>query len=90
VNRDAIGARATLHSSGSEGTTAFREVKSGLSYLSQGGFDLHFGLGDGSSSRTLEIRWPGGDTETVLDPEPGFLLLLEGAGRIPRANIGLP
>ncbi len=93
-NRDALGARATLRSASSAGTLsteAFREVKSGMSYLSQGGVDLHFGIAEGSVPKALEIRWPSGARDVVESPEAGGLLLLvEGAGRIPRANIGLP
>jgi enediyne biosynthesis protein E4 len=90
-NRDAVGARATLITKGSIPTEVFREVKSGLSYLSQGSLDLHFGLGDADAPRSLEIRWPGGASEIIESPEASTLLLVvQGAGRIPRANIGLP
>jgi hypothetical protein len=91
-NRDALGARVTMRVSGSGEAGIFREVKSGLSYLSQGATDVHFGLGEGQTPRALEIRWPGGETELVEIPEspPTLLLVVQGAGRIPRANIGLP
>ncbi len=86
-NRDAIGARATLSSSK---TTVIRELKSGLSYLSQGSLEIHFGLGDGPAPRTLEIRWPAGESQTIETPGAGSILIVEGAGRIPRANMSLP
>ncbi len=86
-NRDALGARATLLS---DETTAFREVKSGSSYLSQGSLEIHFGLGQRVTARALEIRWPGGKSEIVEDPGAGTILLVEGAGKIPRANMSLP
>jgi hypothetical protein len=89
-NRDAVGARATLRAGGK---SFIREVKTGVSYLSQGSLDLHFGLGD-SSPETLEIRWPGGKTETVNGLGAGRYLLVEGSAGtpvpIPRANMGLP
>ena len=76
-NRDGVGARATLRSGD---LTAIREVKSGLSYLSQGSLEVHFGLGDRSAVDVLEVRWPDGTTEAVRSPAPGRLVVLEGAG----------
>jgi hypothetical protein len=78
-NRDGLGARATLRSGGS---AAIREVKSGLSYLSQGTLELHFGLGALGTPDALEIRWPNGATEVVEKPAPGRVLVLEGEGRL--------
>ena len=78
-NRDALGARATLRSGQA---VAIREVKSGLSYLSQGSLELHFGLGSRREVDVLEIRWPGGETEIVERPGPGRIVVLEGAGRL--------
>jgi hypothetical protein len=76
-NRDAIGARATLRSGDS---IAIREVKSGLSYLSQGSLELHFGLGETASADALEIRWPSGAREVIETPPSGRILILEDAG----------
>jgi hypothetical protein len=76
-NRDGVGARASLRSGD---LTAIREVKSGLSYLSQGSLELHFGLEDRSAVDVLEVRWPDGTTEAVESPAPGRLVVLEGAG----------
>jgi hypothetical protein len=81
-NRDAVGARATLRSGD---RVSIREVKSGLSYLSQGSLELHFGLGERSSADALEIRWPGGATEVIERPQPGRILVLEGAGPLTAA-----
>ena len=81
ANRNALGARATLRSGE---LVAISEVKSGLSYLSQGSLELHFGLGALGNQRAvdvLEIRWPGGATEVVESPGPGRVVVLEGAGR---------
>jgi hypothetical protein len=78
-NRTAVGARATLHS---EGRSVIREVKTGVSYLSQGSLDLHFGLGERASVDSLEIRWPGGATEVIERLVPGRILVLEGAGML--------
>ena len=83
-NRDGLGARATLRSGE---TVAIREVKSGLSYLSQGSLELHFGLGALGNERavdSLEIRWPNGAMEVIERPGPGRILVLEGEGLIGR------
>ena len=56
-NRDAVGARATARVGD---RIMVREVKSGLSYLSQGSLELWFGLGEAESIDSLEIRWPSG------------------------------
>ncbi|MGH9335726.1 MAG: ASPIC/UnbV domain-containing protein, partial [Vicinamibacteria bacterium] len=71
------------------------EVKTGVSYLSQGSLEIHFGLGERERVDSLEIRWPSGKTEMVEDVRAGRLLVVEGVGAdrrvsIPRANIGLP
>ena len=78
-NRSAVGARVTLRSSN---LVAIREMKTGISYLSQGSLELQFGLGERRAVDTLEIRWPGGATEVVESPAPGRVLVLEGAGAL--------
>jgi hypothetical protein len=93
-NRDGIGARASIRSG--EGT-AIREMKSGMSYLSQGALELHFGLGDRTSVDAVEIRWPSGAREVLEGRFSGRVLILEGRGAlreslesILRANMSLP
>ena len=56
-NRDAIGARVTVHVSDHEQT---QEVRSGSGYISQSDFRLHFGLGKATKADAIEIRWPSG------------------------------
>jgi enediyne biosynthesis protein E4 len=60
-NRDAIGARVRVTVNG---ITQTDEVRSGESYISTCDLRLHFGLGQGLVIDRLEIRWPGGITET--------------------------
>lgn len=81
-NRDGLGARGTWRSLD---RVAIREMKSGLSYLSQGSLELHFGLGASGNERAagvLEIRWPGGATEVVENPGTGRVVVLESSGRL--------
>ena len=44
----------------SNGVTQSREVRSGSTYCSQNGFDLHFGLAAAELVEAVEIRWPSG------------------------------
>jgi hypothetical protein len=73
-NRDALGARVRV-TTGKLTQTA--EVRSGESYLSTCDSRLHFGLGEGATADTLEIRWPNGQIEThahlAANQEHGFL-----------------
>jgi hypothetical protein len=59
-NRDAIGARVTLHSSK---RLWVDEVRSGSSYNSSNDLRLHFGLGAESALKDIEVRWPNGVRE---------------------------
>jgi hypothetical protein len=76
-NRFGVGARATVRSGA---RLSMGEVKTGMSYLSQGPLSLHFGLGEASSADSLEIRWPSGTVDRLARVPPGRLLVLEGSG----------
>jgi hypothetical protein len=82
-NRDAIGARVTLHSA----TRLWvDEVRSGSSYNSSSDLRLHFGLGAETQLKSIEVRWPNGHAE-LFDPPatPDRILeLTEGKGYLPR------
>lgn len=54
-NRDAVGARVTLHANG---TRQAREVVLGDGYGSQSSLRLHFGLGNNKYADKLTVRWP--------------------------------
>ena len=56
-NRDAIGARVTVHVGDHQQT---QEVRSGGGYISQSDFRLHFGLGKAIQADAIDIRWPSG------------------------------
>lgn len=60
-NRDAIGARLTLNAGGQRW---IKTVRAGDGYLSQSSKRAHFGLGDINEIDSLEVRWPGGKTQT--------------------------
>ena len=63
VNRDAIGARITV-TAGAQSWV--REVRTTNGHMNrQASRWVHFGLGDANFIDSVELRWPGGETETV-------------------------
>ena len=60
-NRSAIGARVRITAGG---VSQAAEVRSGGAYISQSDLRLHFGLGEATTIDRVEIRWPGGRSET--------------------------
>jgi hypothetical protein len=79
-NRSAIGTRVTVVA----GERAqMDEVMSGSSYYSHNDLRLHFGLGAVAQVDRLEIRWPGGERETVEKPPVDRLIVVqEGKGMV--------
>jgi hypothetical protein len=79
-NRDAIGARVTLHSAK---RLWVNEVRSGSSYNSSNDLRLHFGLGSETSLTDIEVRWPNGKLEIFPPPASvdRMIELTEGKGR---------
>ncbi len=61
-NRSAIGARVTVEV---RDRKMIDEVMSGGSYYSQNSLTLHFGLGEATEIRGMEIRWPSGVVQKV-------------------------
>lgn len=78
-NRDAIGARVSIH-----GATRswVDEVRSGSSYDSSNDLRLHFGLGTAPGLSSIEVRWPSGNTEKFPPPAnlDQIIELTEGTG----------
>jgi hypothetical protein len=61
-----------------------RELRTGSSYCSSGPAVVHLGLGE-SGSATIEIQWPGGETERLGSIETGTRALIrEGLGVVAR------
>jgi hypothetical protein len=59
-NRDALGARVTLHQGDRSRVGA---VLPGASYASSNDARVHFGLGSGDRIDAIEVRWPDGYVE---------------------------
>ena len=77
-NRDGIGAELTL----SVGDRRLvRHVKAGSSYLAQNDMRVHFGLGDAMAAERLEIHWPSGQVDTIVNIEANQIVSVrEGEG----------
>ena len=76
-NRSAIGARVTAHYGNK---IQVQEVLSQSSFYSANDLRLHFGLGL-TDSADLEIRWPNGRNETLLQVAANHLVVIrEGSG----------
>ncbi len=67
TNRDAIGARIELLAGG---ITQVREVMPTRSYLAQVELPITFGLGDEHSVDKVEITWPDGTRDVLMDITP--------------------
>ena len=77
-NRDGIGARIKCVT---EDAVQIDEVRSGGSYYSQNDLRVHFGIGRNQKVKSIEIRWPGGQTETLNNVAANQLIFVkEGAG----------
>ena len=63
-NRDGIGARVRVVTADA---VQIDEVRSGGSYYSQNDLRVHFGVGKSQKVKTLEIRWPSGQVDTLAD-----------------------
>src|ERR1051325_1266014 len=77
-NRDAIGARIKCVTADA---VQIDEVRSGGSYYSQNDLRVHFGLGKNQKVKSIEIRWPSGQVDTLNDVAANRLIFVkEGAG----------
>jgi hypothetical protein len=77
-NRTAVGARVRLKAGPWWQT---QEVTSQSSYYSHNDLRLHFGLGANARAELIEVRWPGGEVETIRDVSANqFVMIKEGSG----------
>ena len=77
-NRNGIGARIKCVTTDS---TQIDEVRSGGSYYSQNDLRVHFGLGKNRKVKSIEIRWPSGQVDTLNDIAVNQLIFVkEGVG----------
>ncbi|HIM29794.1 MAG TPA: redoxin domain-containing protein [Planctomycetes bacterium] len=84
-NRDAVGARVTVRSGDKK---LVQEVAAGSGYMAQSGKRLHFGLGDDPRIDAVEVRWPGGEIESISPPKANrHYSLLEGQGKVSEIGV---
>lgn len=72
-NRNAIGAIAQLTTNK---RTMSRQVIGGGSYLSQGPYQLHFGIPEGETPQQIRITWPSGVSQVIEAKEKDQLYRL--------------
>jgi hypothetical protein len=78
ANGTAIGALVVVHADGDAGPLVQRrQVVSGTSQQSQSEATLHFGLGARARVTRVEVTWPGGGDQVVLEPDVDSLLRIE-------------
>ena len=77
-NRDGIGARVTIVVGDLKQVD---EVHSGESYLSQNDFRLHFGLEKRTKIDLIEVQWPSGVVDKIVNANANKILMIkEGQG----------
>jgi len=79
-NRDAIGARVTLHVAGQK---QIREVNCGNGYAAQSSLRVHFGLGKAQHADRVEIRWPSGIQQVLENIPVNQILVVREADEVP-------
>jgi len=78
-NRDAVGARAYVFI-GDRRLSG--EVQTGSSFLSQNDSRLHFGLGDDTTYKRIEVQWPGGEREVFEGGAGNRIVTLKQGGGV--------
>jgi hypothetical protein len=87
-NRDGIGALITVVSGGDKQS---KMLRSGSSYLSQSELVATFGLGQKAKADSIEIQWPGGQTDKLANINAGQTVTVqEGKGIISSRAYGAP
>src|SRR6202140_3001407 len=80
-NRDGIGASLKLTT---EGVSHVEQAKGGMSYMSASDPRIFFGLGKRTKIDSLEITWPSGLVETLMNvPVDKIIAVKEGSGIVP-------
>ncbi len=77
ANRSGVGARIVLEAGGDR---QVREIRAGSSYLSQNQLGAHFGLGKTKRIDRIEVFWPGGGRDILLNlPADTFQKIRQGS-----------
>lgn len=73
-NRDGIGAQVRIVTE--DGKAQYGLVSTAGSYLSASDKRVHFGLGNNSVVKSLEIQWPSGITQKLVDIKADQVLVV--------------
>ena len=76
TNKDAVGARISLSLEGQGGLQQIRTVRAGEGFLAQSSSWIHFGLGEIERAVSVQIAWPGGETESLHGLKAGKRYLI--------------
>jgi hypothetical protein len=80
-NRDGIGTVVRVASGKDKQDTQWQMLRSGSSYLSQSELVLTFGLGSKTQADALEIQWPSGQVDKLVNvPSDQTITVQEGKG----------
>ena len=71
-NRDAIGTKMKL-TTGS-GRVLYNHAATSVGFMSTSDKRVHFGLGNEKAIKSIEIRWPSGNTQKLTDILPDRVL----------------
>jgi hypothetical protein len=82
ANRSGLGARLTL--TDGNGRQQVLEATSAGSYLSSNDSRVIFGLGSVASVKAIEIRWPGGRTQKIANPNIDRYLTINERDAVPK------
>jgi hypothetical protein len=74
-NRDGIGAEIKVTTT--SGRTLYNHVTTSVGFMSSSSKRVHFGLGQESSVKSVEIRWPSGIVQLLENVKPDRLLRVE-------------
>ena len=80
-NRDAIGAQVKLVTAKG---AQFATVSTAGSYLSSSDKRLHFGLGSNTQAESIDIRWPSGIVQRLLNIQSNQVFRVEEPDRSPK------
>jgi hypothetical protein len=83
-NRDGIGAR--IHLVAASGAQQYGIVSAAGSYLSSNDRRAHFGLGQDTSLKSVEIKWPSGVVQRLVDVRADQVLTVREPAVISPAN----
>ena len=74
-NRDGIGTRIKVVTPA--GRTLYNHVTTSVGFMSSSDKRVHFGLGQETMAKSIEIRWPRGDSKTLEDVPADQVLKVE-------------